>query len=187
MKAPEASRSQTEPIQVGKAGEHLYVVRVEGRGSFQNCGGLKQFLDRQLATDPDLELIVDLENCTSMDSTFMGVIAGVGLRQRQSKRGKMVIVNLNEHTSKLLRTLGLTHFLDVRETGARRTAVMPGAFEPLPEAPPMSRMERIRMMIEAHERLIDADKGNEVKFQGVLTFLAESLGRAEQPGGDADL
>lgn len=173
----------SEPIQIARAGERLFVIRVEGRGSFQNCGGLKQFLDRQLEREPDTELIVDLENCTSMDSTFMGVLAGVGLHQRQTGRGRLIITNLRPHTAKLLKTLGLTHFLDVRMTPPEVPTPV-GAFQTLPESPPLSRLERIRMMIEAHERLVDVDRGNEVKFQGVLAYLAESLERAAERAGE---
>jgi anti-sigma B factor antagonist len=184
VSSAETTRSQAEPVQLARVGERLFVIRIDGRGSFQNCGGLKQFLDRQLDAAPDTELIVDLQECTSMDSTFMGVLAGAGLRQRQTGRGRLVITNLKPHTAKLLKTLGLTHFLDVRLDGPTPSAAAKAEnFQTLPEVPPMSRLERIRMMIEAHERLVDIDKGNEVKFQGVLTYLAESLQKAERQSG----
>jgi two-component sensor histidine kinase len=46
----------------------------------------------------------------------------------------------------------------------------------------MSKLDRIRMMIEAHEKLVDVDQGNEIKFQNVLDYLNESLARAEGAG-----
>jgi anti-anti-sigma factor len=182
----DAAVSHVEPITVGQAGERLFVIRVHGRGTFQNCGGLKQFLDHQLGVDPDTELIIDLRDCRTMDSTFMGVVAGVGLRQRHCGHGKMVIVNLNEHTGKLLKTLGLTHVLDVRLGEKTDTPSPEGEFHELPETSSMSRLDRIRMMIEAHERLLDVEEGNEVKFQSVLTYLSESLNRAENGEAEED-
>ncbi len=178
MAATKSPETQVEPVQVARVGESLLALRVVGRGTFHNSVGLKQLFDRQMASDPASEFILDLAECTSMDSTFMGLLAGVGLTQRDSGQGRLVIVNLTEHTSKLLRMLGLTHFLDVREPGA--DPLPPEAeFERVEESAPMSRIERIRLMIEAHRHLIDVDQGNEVKFQGVLTYLSESLGRSE--------
>ncbi|MBN1477673.1 STAS domain-containing protein [Candidatus Sumerlaeota bacterium] len=173
-------RHADEPVQVARVDDRLFVIRVAGRGCYQNAGGLKQLFDSLTGADPDTELIIDLERCTSLDSTFMGVLAGVGLNQRASKRGRMMLVNLNEHTSRQLHTLGLNHILDIR-TGPTELPSSSGTlFEKIPEAQPQSRIEQIRMMIEAHERLIDAHRGNEVRFQGVLAYLGESLERAKQ-------
>jgi two-component sensor histidine kinase len=44
--------------------------------------------------------------------------------------------------------------------------------------PEVSKLDRIIMMIEAHERLIDIDSSNEIKFKSVLETLHDSLERA---------
>jgi anti-sigma B factor antagonist len=177
-------RHADEPIQVAQVDDHLFVIRVVGRGCYQNAGGLKQLFDSLIKADPGTELIVDLEGCTSLDSTFMGVLAGVGLNQRASKRGRLMLVNLNEHTSRQLQTLGLNHILDIRAGIPDLPSPKAVSFENLPDSQPQSRLEQIRMMIEAHEQLIDADAGNEVRFQGVLAYLANSLERAQRRDDD---
>lgn len=173
------SEKQPEQIQLAHCGENLFAIRVNGRGSYQNCGALKQFLDRQIDESPESQFVFDLENCSSMDSTFMGLLAGIGMRQRRQAKGNLIIVNTNDHTAKLLRNLGLTHLLDIR-IGKKDVPTCEDNFESLmDEDPAMGRLEKIRMMIEAHQTLIDYDKGNEVKFRGVLDHLNESLARAE--------
>jgi anti-anti-sigma factor len=174
------TKTQTEPVTVARVGEHQYVIRLHGRGNIQCCGGLKQFFERQFKRDPDSEIILDMGDCATMDSTFMGVLAGAGLHVRETHRGRLVLMNLNPHTQKLLRTLGLIHFLEISKSPP--PAADSQKFEPLTESKPMSKLDRIRMMIEAHEKLVDVDQGNEIKFQNVLDYLNESLARAEGAG-----
>ena len=74
----------------------------------------------------------------------------------------------------------MTHILDLRTGGEEGDETTPGknaAFSSV-EAPSVDKLNRIIMMIEAHEKLIDASSQNEVQFKGVLQSLKESLDRA---------
>src|SRR5207253_10559269 len=56
-------------------------VRVVGRGTFQNAQCLRQFgLEAIEEGCPAISL--DLSGCKAMDSTFLGVLAGFGLKLR---------------------------------------------------------------------------------------------------------
>src|SRR2546430_16884908 len=58
-------------IQVGVNGDAVW-VKVEGKGSFLNSGNLKEFT-REMVNRGYREIVVDLENCAMMDSTFMEI------------------------------------------------------------------------------------------------------------------
>ena len=79
----------------------MVCVRVEGKGSFLNSTGLKEF-SKEMVNRGFREFMVDLEKCPVMDSTFMGTLAGLALRLRELGQGNLRVVNLNERNQDLL-------------------------------------------------------------------------------------
>ena len=53
-------------------------IRPEGRGTFLESTIIKNFVERSVA-DGVSNFVIDLEACPGMDSTFMGMLAGLGL------------------------------------------------------------------------------------------------------------
>ena len=51
------------------------LIRIEGRASFVNSGSLKDFF-AEMIRQGKRRFVVDFQHCTSMDSTFLGVLAG---------------------------------------------------------------------------------------------------------------
>ena len=81
------------------------IVRVVGRGTYKISGALKEFAGRAL-DDRDIGVVVDLDACTGMDSTFMGVIAGLAMRLKKVAGGRVILANVSTRLSGLLSTLG---------------------------------------------------------------------------------
>lgn len=154
----------------------LVAIRVTGRGSFANSVELKQLCDR-LADQhggSGYRFIIDLHECSTMDSTFLGVLASIGLRQKRDTARLLTVVNANEQVVRLLETLGLSHFLEVRAEG---TSAARGAEFVTESSADVSREDRIIHMLEAHQNLCDIDSENYVRFGSVLKYLQESLER----------
>lgn len=170
-----------ECIQYATLPEDIVVIRVSGRANYQNSLALRQVFDRTSTDTRSPRYVFDLERCDSMDSTFMGVVASIGLHQRRLTGTKSTVVNVRPHVKELLDLLGLKFLLAIREFepdgAARAPQVHDARFADVP-APDISRLDRIILMIEAHERLIDVDSQNEVKFRDVLETLHDSLERA---------
>ena len=80
-------------ILVGVTGNAVY-IKVRGKGSFQNSPALKEFA-RQMLERGHRIFAFDLGECTVMDSTFMGTLAGMALRLRESG-GTLLVRNVNE-------------------------------------------------------------------------------------------
>ena len=167
-----------ESIQFARVPGDIVVIRVFGRGTHQNSTALRNAFELTGSDDHCAHYVFDLERCTSMDSTFMGVLASIALRQKRLHGSRPTVSNASPHVREQLDILGLKYILDLREHVSDE-ATGPGgasAFESVP-APEMSKVDRIVLMIEAHERLIDVDGQNEIKFEGVLQSLRESLDR----------
>ena len=150
-------------------------VRIEGRASFQNCSCLKDFLERIVGSGKR-RVVIDFLRCTSMDSTFLGVLAGAAIQLRkQNPPGSLVLCRLGPRNLELVRNLGLNRLLTV-DTGEPPAAE--GAA--LPCRPLEDEVAQARMVLEAHENLVAADAANQSKFQDVLTFLKQRLESEER-------
>src|SRR6186713_569335 len=101
----------TPSILVGTS-ERTVWVKVEGKGSFLNSTGLKEFA-KEMVNRGYRDFAVDLKNCPLMDSTFMGTLAGVALRLRELGQGQLRVVNLNERNQDLLGNLGLDQLFTI--------------------------------------------------------------------------
>ena len=83
--------SAISSVQVGLAGNVVW-VRVDGRGTFQNSAGLKEFA-AEMTRRGHRDFVVDLATCELMDSTFLGTLTGVALGLRPD--GKLTVVHAN--------------------------------------------------------------------------------------------
>lgn len=187
MSAMEQTTNNEWPdsLRFAELGEGVVIVQVHGRGSFANSIAFKKLADRLSAKygPGHYCFVIDLGACATMDSTFLGALASVALRQRKECSRPLVIVNANEHTRKLLDTLGVSRFVELRSgepTEERGPVPLDASFQD-EKIPEVSKLDRILHMIEAHERLCELDSENEVRFQSVLRYLNDSLSR-EQKG-----
>ena len=135
--------------------------------------------------------VVDLGQCQGMDSTFLGVLAGIGLRLREIGRpASLHVVNVSPHQIELLQTLGLDQLIDI-DTGGQPLPDNTG-FRPLADgditqrAQPLTRDEAANLILEAHESLIRADKRNAAQFKELTRSLRETLERRHVRGKDKE-
>src|SRR5271168_2119908 len=103
----------------------LGFVKVVGRGSFQNSGCLKAFY-LQLLHDGVTRFVVDLDACTYLDSTFLGILLGLGLKLKDKGTGLLHILNASPRNLELLKNLGLDRLINIDGGGPSAAGVMNG-------------------------------------------------------------
>lgn len=160
----------------------IAVVRVVGRGSFQNCISLKRFAEQVQSDGGRHRFLVDLSQCETMDSTFMGVLASIAIGQTAAGAGKLVVLNCNAQTMRLLKTLGLVTMMDVRSGTAPELNRAEASLKAT-ATPEVTRLEQLCMTLQAHRELIALDEKNEVRFQSVVKYLEDSLAREAARSG----
>ncbi|WP_438483132.1 STAS domain-containing protein [Oleiharenicola lentus] len=144
------------------------LVRIEGRASFANAGSLKDFIG-EMIRQGKTRFVLDFSQCTSMDSTFLGVLAGAALElRRQTTPGVLTMVRVSERNLELIRNLGL-HKLATVDSGEFPMNFGGGA-QAL-DTKKKDEIESAKLVLEAHENLVSADSANAAKFQDVLAFL----------------
>jgi anti-sigma B factor antagonist len=162
--------SATKPIYLVDAYSDPVVVRIEGRASFQNSTALRDFILEMLARGKT-RFVLDFQHCTSMDSTFLGVLAGAAIELRKAgkeKAGSLVVTRIGQRNLELLRNLGLHRLLTIDAGNAPLN--FDKCDKPL-ETKQCDEIQNARLVLEAHENLVNADEANRTKFQDVLAFL----------------
>lgn len=157
-----------KPVYLVDAYSDPVLVRIEGRASFLNSACLRDFMAQMLKSGKS-RFVIDFLRCTSMDSTFLGVLAGMALDLRKrSPKGSLVLTRMGQRNLELVRNLGLHKLLtiDASEAGANLDA----CDTPL-VCGERGELENARLVLEAHENLVSADEANRGKFQDVLVFM----------------
>src|SRR5687767_6405837 len=90
-------------------GEKVVVIKIAGRASFTSSVDFKTLVYGLRAKGHN-RFILDLSECLLMDSTFLGVLAGMGLKFNDQPNGEVASIELlqpNERISDLLENLGV--------------------------------------------------------------------------------
>jgi anti-sigma B factor antagonist len=154
---------------------NLALVDVHGRGTFNLGAVLKQFGVAALAKHRCDRVIMNMADCETMDSTFMGVIAGLAMRIKRDREGSLTMVNLSERTSQLLSTLGLDRVVSAFrvEESPHEDVTLFERSEDLAAASdlPVDRAEKVKTMLDAHKDLVAVAPENLARFQDVIEYL----------------
>jgi anti-anti-sigma factor len=171
---PAMSEVASKPVFLVDAYSDPVLVRIEGRADFHNSASLKDFVS-EMVRQGRKRIVIDFLHCTSMDSTFQGVLAAAALELRKAGEGAdLVLVRISPRNLELMRNVGLHRLMTV-DAGD-----FPMSFESCDKAlscPERSALDEARLVLEAHENLVAADEGNRSKFQDVLVFLRTRVER----------
>jgi anti-anti-sigma factor len=157
-----------KPVYLVDADSDPVAVRIEGRASFQNSSCLRDFITEMLNRGRT-HFVLDFRHCASMDSTFLGLLAGAALElKRKAPAGSLVLANVGSRNLDLIRSLGLHRLLTV-DSGARPVDIE--KCDTALECGEHSELEQARLVLQAHKNLVAADGSNRGKFQDVMAFL----------------
>jgi anti-sigma B factor antagonist len=160
-------------------GERFACIRIIGRANFTASVDFKALVD-ELGGKGCNCFVLDLSECVLMDSTFLGLLAGLGLKLSggtgdQAQRG-VELFNPGPRIVELLETLGVLHLFKVSQ-GSFTPPVPTQPVEHTPAEP--SKAEVSRTCLEAHQTLMDLNPVNAAKFKDVAQFLAEGVKKAK--------
>lgn len=150
--------------------ESILWIRIEGRGTFQNSAPIKELVEKEMVRGRS-QFVIDLEKCSGMDSTFMGMMAGVGMRLRKKGEGQLSIVGTSEKSRDALEELGLSYLMEIEpEDGPWHNEIgnVRGSLGPLGVSTSVGKEGHV---LECHENLCDADDSNAERFKTVLEVM----------------
>jgi anti-sigma B factor antagonist len=152
-------------------------IKVCGKADFTSSLDLKKLIN-ELWLRGHNRFVFELCDCVTMDSTFLGMLSGLGLKFRNgsaSQGSPLELFNPKPRITEVLDSVGVAHLFKITCC----TDPLTYNFEPLATAPDVSRADVTRNCLEAHTTLMQIRPENVNKFKDVAQFLAEDLKRLE--------
>ena len=151
--------------------------RLCGRATAKESGAFKEAAEG-LRGQGLRHLVLDLSCCECMDSTFIGVLAGLSRRLTADPagQGRVELVNLAPLVRQQLDNLYVLDLFVLTESAA-----VPGAGYEHLAARPTNKAELCRLMLDAHQTLMAVNPANVPRFRQVTEFLEQDLRRSD-PG-----
>ncbi len=149
-------------------------VRIVGRGTLKIGPALRDFF-ASAEGGGIRRAEIDLSACETLDSTMLGILAGLAMRLRR-QGGDMAVSGLSIKTLGLFRTLGLDRLIEPMPTPADG----PSGLRPLDRDSTARQADET--ILEAHETLVEAEASNLPKFRDVIEFMRDSVSRRQGEG-----
>lgn len=155
--------------------DKLVCIKIAGRASFQGSVDFRTLI-HTLWQQGHTRFVLDVSECQLMDSTFLGVLAGLGVKFSQERNGNgpatLELLNPSPRIFDLIDNLGIAHLFQFHKGAAPATDQL-NPLAPAPCAP--DRTETARTCLEAHKLLMEINPANVSKFKDVTRFLEEDL------------
>ena len=164
--------------------EGCTLVAVIGKATFRLAPAFKQATQAARLAGSEM-IVVDMAQCLSMDSTFMGGMASLGFAVQKAKDARLVFINLSPSAQGLLKGLGLLRLLRTYPAGSLPEGL--GGLDALVEslqpvaADDLAGADLAAFMYDAHETLTRADPANVQKFKDVLAYLKQDMSGPAAP------
>jgi anti-sigma B factor antagonist len=152
-------------------------IRCEGKGSFHNSPSLRSFGQTRIAHGEKC-LVIDLDGCTGMDSTFMGTLAGLSSRMSTQNQGVVQVANASERSFHSLQDLGLDFLLEINPENPHwegKSEQILGQLGILQPTPTQNLVQKTRHVLEAHQELSEINDKNQQTFTTVVNLLGSEL------------
>ena len=161
----------------------VYRIRVIGRATFE-CAPALRSMAGTLNQETFRQVRIDLAGCTWMDSTFMGILAMIGLRAKKIS-AEAFIVNADAQNENLLCGLGLRKVFQFTEekTGPEETTAENAASATAPVGQ-NGAIDHAKTVLAAHETLMDVDEDNVRKFRNVVSMVKREIQQKEGLDGE---
>ena len=145
----------------------VYTVKVAGRATFE-CAPPLRNLAKSLEKELFTLLKVDLSECSWMDSTFMGILAMLGLRAKKVA-APMEIYGAGEQNKALLLGLGLKKLFVFKDG---KLSVEDGEL-----VAPEDTAPNAQTVLDAHKTLMAVDESNVGRFEKVVDMVQQDIDR----------
>lgn len=160
--------------------EQTAFIKIPGRANYASSIDLKTLVS-ELRQRGFSQFVLELRECMTMDSTFLGVLAGLVLRNGHPEptAPNIELLNPNSRVLDLIENLGVLSMFTVKNEDVPSTLL----FEPANDHDAPTKEEVTRNCLEAHRTLMKVNPANIPKFKEVTQFMAEDLKKLTDGNG----
>lgn len=163
-----ADKATNDPI-LYSCLQDVGIFKIDGRGSMNNVHLFMEICGEAIKAGHK-RIIVDFANCVGLDSTFMGSLVVIDDRMKAIK-GELLLIQVNEKIKDLLTMLGV---LEIVKIGNSLCLPQNLSFEKISNFN-ISDIERIKLIHQAHKKLVESNPKNVAQFGVFLKALDAEL------------
>lgn len=142
-----------------------------GELRYTNATGMDDLVERLFSQQLQCQqLVVDLNDVSFMDSTYIGLLASLARYCQQQQLPRPTLFSTHEEVNELLFGLCLDQAFDIVQQATRPALDMAGI-----GAQQYSDQQQGEMILRAHEALIALNDKNKAEFQPVVDLLKQQL------------
>ncbi len=169
--------SQSASIQVGEIDGYSW-IRVCGRGDVFLAPTLKKFVDKTLSdgesTSP--QLVVDMVECSGMDSTFMGILASIAIKVKSVANAGLQLCGVTEKNQESLEELGLDSLMEIHLQDSALSESGLGISDKLnPWVPEGQAKPDAKLILDTHQTLGGLSDKNKKEFSTVIETFKKQV------------
>ena len=143
-----------------------YILKLVGEVRYTMGCALGDFLEALFHSADCSQIVVDLTEAASIDSTSLGLLAKIANFNLQHCAHKTTLLSTNPDINQVLDSMGFYAIFEISDSGEAITS----ALEQLDIRPP-HQDELKRVIYEAHQTLSELNPRNRETFQGVMDAL----------------
>ena len=147
--------------------DHAVLIRVRGLGNQLLAPVMQSFVESEIKIG-FRHFVVDLQECSGLDSTFMGTFIGLACTVRD-RDGWFCLINVSEENRRLLKMLGVLHVVPIRSAYPVEDVATTNLY--IMDNPSL----RIKQIHSAHKSLIEIDAQNKERFSAFLAAMEAEL------------
>ncbi len=147
----------------------MALMQVIGRGTFKLAVGFKSWIEQLIASTTVRTVMLDLSKCTSLDSTFMGLMVTLAIQSR--KRFALLVVNATQQHHELLDGIGVMRvwrYVDTAVPEMNWTSLA----DAVSGSVALDSTTR-ELIVAAHKTLMEVDERNIPKFKDVVELMQQ--------------
>ena len=167
-------------IKVGENSGYSW-IKVNGRGDVFLTPKVKKFTEsviNKLSSSKDSvpKFVFDMEDCTGMDSTFMGMIAGLAIKLQGVANSCLQLCSVSSNNQESLEELGIDSLVEINPSNSEWEDNCQQIREGLSEwSESNGEMPDPKLILDTHKTLGSLNKENAKEFSAVIkTFESEA-------------
>ena len=160
-------------VHIGQSKDFLRVLQ---KASYLNCGPLRKFFDDRLR-EGQLNFVIDFQDCSSVDSTFLGILVGVAIKlKRAVEPGTLTLVNLRNRNLETVKNLGIHKLCEISSMEVSDSDQLENLLTQENNAEACS-----KTIYDAHKTLMYLNQKNLKMFSDIVNYLESDQGEPASP------
>ncbi len=155
---------------------NIYIIKLVGSLTYSTSGDLDAFINRIFSEGDFSNILIDLSETDSLDSTNLGLLAKIGRYTLDTFQRKTSMISPKEEINRVLKSMGFDSVFTV----ITEPEHFSGGLSAIPHTPRNER-ETAQTILDAHRTLMDLNEANRAVFKNVVKFLEKEIDSRETP------